>query len=179
MTLLTASDLEAHSQGRVSADTPGLDSVVSRAQDAVLSYCQWHVAPEIRETLTLDGSGTRLLQIPSLRVAEVVSITEDGKEIPQEHYDWSAAGLVSLRHPGRVWSDRYRSIEITLRHGFDRLPPELETVILGIALRASASPLGETTIRVGDRMSVFGGVGTSPMATEYQILDRYRVRVER
>lgn len=174
---LTPSDVEIYTLGRVSADTPGLGSVLDRAERAVLAYCNWHVYPSVTETLVLDGPGLPVLQLPSKYVTAVDEIRVLGEVLEPEAYDWASSGLVELRNPRGRFPRRYRSIHVDLVHGHTLMPPDLETVILGMTVRACASPLGETSIRVGDRSSTFGGVGTSPLADELYILDRYRVRV--
>lgn len=176
---LLPSDLESHTLGRVSADTPGLDSVLARALDAVVAYCGWHIAPEVTETLTLDGSGSYLLQLPSLHVVDVSAVRQLGEPVSSTLYDWSVTGQIELRRPQGVWSRRYRSIEVDVVHGWAELPPDLEMVVLGLAGRAAASPLGETSIKVGDRMSTYAAVGTSPLGNELAVMQRYRVRVGR
>lgn len=175
---LGPSDVERYSLGRVAADTPGLDSVVARAERAVTEYCGWHVAPAVLETLVLDGSGHGTLQLPTKRVESIWSVKVLGVELGLNDYDWSPVGMLAMRSHAR-FPDRYRSVEVSLTHGYETMPAELETVILGLAVRAVASPMGETSIRVGDRMSTFGSVGTSPMQAEYEVLDRYRVRLDR
>ena len=52
------------------------DAVLAAAE-AVRSYCGWHIAPAVEETVTLDGSGGRHLLLPSLHVTEVSEIVAD------------------------------------------------------------------------------------------------------
>lgn len=179
MAHLTTDEIESRTLGRVSADTPGLSEVLERAENAVIRYCEWHVAPARTETLILDGSGTELVQLPSLKVNEIQSVRHLGKDVDPEAYDWSATGQIRLRNPQSRWSDRYRSIEVDLDHGYEELPDDLATVILGLVVRSIASPMGEIMIRVGDRQSQFGSAAGSvtPLGSEYQILSRYRARV--
>ncbi len=174
---LTASDVEAYSLGRVAADTPGLDSVVQRAEAAVVAYCGWHIAPQVSETLVLDGSGTGLLQLPTKHVVAIDRVSLLGVDLEADLYDWSRVGLIQIRSPRGMFPRRYQSVEVDLTHGHESTPPDLETVVLGMAVRAAASPMGETSIRVGERASTFGAVGTSPLQDEYRVLDRYRVRM--
>lgn len=177
MALLTTDEVEHRTLGRVPADLPGLSQVLSRAEESVIAYCEWHVAPRRTETLILDGTGSRLLQLPSLKVNDVISVRHLGDLMDPDLYDWSATGQIELRHPQDRWTHRYRGIEVEIDHGYENIPSDLASVIVGLVVRATASPMGETMIRVGDRQSHYGGVGTMPLDAEYRVLDRYRVRV--
>lgn len=179
MALLTPDLVEYQTLGRVSADTPGLSEVLERAENAVIRYCEWHVAPARDETLILDGSGTGLVQLPSLKVNEIQEVRQLGQVVPPEAYDWSATGQIQLRNPSGRWTGRYRGIQVDLNHGYDELPADLVNVILGLVVRAVASPMGEIMVRVGDRQSQFGSSAgsVSPLDLEYQVLSRYRARV--
>lgn len=97
------------------------------AVDAVRAYCGWHIAPPITETITLDGSGGHLLTLPSLRVVEIEKIVNDGREVTDP--EWSADGMVR-----GAWSRRFRGVEVTMRHGFEDLPPVVIAVATSVAL---------------------------------------------
>lgn len=177
MALLTTDEVEHRTLGRVPADLPGLSQVLSRAEESVIAYCEWHVAPRRTETLILDGTGSRLLQLPSLKVNDVTTVRHLGETMDPDLYDWSATGQIELRNPQARWTDRYRGIEVEIDHGYEDIPSDLASVIVGLVVRAAASPMGETMIRVGDRQSHYSRVGTMPLNAEYQVLERYRVRV--
>src|SRR4051812_23456089 len=92
----------------------------------VQTYCGWHIAPSVTETLTLDGGGGNVLVLPSLYVTDVAAITENGITLdPALDYQWSEAGMVRRSwatgywsgYSGRWWSCEYRSITVELTHG--------------------------------------------------------------
>ena len=73
------------------ADLPvGTDEAAWLAAcDAVRGYCEWHIAPSVTETLTLDGPGGSVLHLPSAHVTAVASVTNDGAVIADPQ--WSAS----------------------------------------------------------------------------------------
>jgi hypothetical protein len=47
----------------------------------VRAFCGWHIAPEVTETLTLDGPGGYVLVLPTLHLVDLVSVTNDGTAV--------------------------------------------------------------------------------------------------
>ena len=47
----------------------------------VRAYCGWHIAPVVTETLTLDGPGGHLLVLPTLRLVDLLSVTNEGHAV--------------------------------------------------------------------------------------------------
>ncbi|HEY9310242.1 MAG TPA: hypothetical protein VIP82_20760 [Microbacterium sp.] len=106
---------------------------LAAAHGSVRRHCGWHVAPLIEETLTLDGSGGRDILLPSLRVVEVLSVTNDGVDVTTQ-VDTSRAGM--LRLPSGCWTDRFGRVTVQLRHGYDLDEvPEVAAIIAGVAKR--------------------------------------------
>jgi hypothetical protein len=54
----------------------------------VRAFCGWHIAPEVTETLTLDGPGGYVLVLPTLHLVDLVSVTNDGTAITDP--EWPA-----------------------------------------------------------------------------------------
>lgn len=98
------------------------DNVAQAAMDAVLAaarhYCRWHVSP-VREDdeITFDGPGICVLDLPTRKLIELSEIAESGTDLDVSKLDWSENGSVRKQSGGR-WSDRYRSIAVTMTHGF-------------------------------------------------------------
>lgn len=151
-----------------------LDAAVS----TIRKYCGWHVSPNIREDIVLDGIGGTGIELPTLRLTNVLSIENDGKVIDLESVDISRDGVIELQHGS--WSRRLGGIKLSIEHGFDEVH-ELTALANTIAARAAASPNGviqEGSDGVLIRFSTFGGStsgGVALMAHEYAILDLYRV----
>lgn len=109
------------------------DFWLKAAHGAVRRFCGWHVAPLIEETLILDGSGGRDVLLPSLRVVELLAVTNDGVNVTAG-VDTSRAGI--LRLTTGTWTDRLGRVSVTLRHGYDLDEvPEVAAVIAGVAKR--------------------------------------------
>lgn len=106
-----------------------------QAEAEVRGYCGWHIAPSRSETLTLDGSGSCTLLLPSLHVTSIVSITESGTLLDAADYAWSASGVVERVAPGRAWSALPRSIVIELEHGWSTPPPDVAAIVQQLASR--------------------------------------------
>lgn len=126
---LTAADVENFTGGRLQDD--GGTGEVSRMLDAALGEARdatgWHVAPVRRDTITLDGPRDRVLMLPTMRLVELISVTENGVELDLDTLHWSHGrppGLAGSGQPARIrkrnyrsWSWDYGSIEIVMEHG--------------------------------------------------------------
>jgi hypothetical protein len=62
--------------------------------------------------------GGRLLALPTLRLLNLQSISEDGVALDVSTLYWSKAGLVRKKS-GERWSHHYGSIIVTMSHGYD------------------------------------------------------------
>lgn len=155
--------------------TTPLDPEIA-AETMIRNYCGWHVAPEIQQTLTLDGNGHQTLLLPSNRVLEVQEVRVDGE--PVDGYTWSEKG--SIKRLGAVWPNRDRAIEVDLKHGYAHVEDLLQ-VIQGIRARARMAPTGVVTLqRAGTQTvgmaSAGGTVGSFPLLDqEKRVLDGYRL----
>lgn len=152
---------------------------VRQAQRAVRNYCEWHIAPVITETLTLDGDGGNLLFLPSLKIVEILSVITDGRVVDLTQVDVSEAGYLEL-FTG-CWSARPGKTFVVLEHGHDPVPDDVVGVVAQVAARAIDSPSGRTREQAGGVNVGFGltGVGVSGgialLEHEKAILDKYRV----
>lgn len=176
---LTPELLTNYTRGKIRADDPRSEMLLSGAKRAIRNYCQWHVSPSREETLTMDGHGGRIQRLPSFHVTAVSEVKDAGVLLEyRTHYRWSESGMLS-RTAGE-WSHEFRDIDITFTHGHDDTP-ELVSVALAVVSRALSSPMGATREQAG-QMSVSWST-TSPgvaggmalLATELAILDHYRI----
>src|SRR6188768_527783 len=93
---------------------------IEQAEQAVHDFCGWHIAPSRTETVTLSGTATRNLLLPSLHVTAVTSVTVDG--VPQVEgvdYDVHSEGYLTRRNRGWWVGD---VIVVTFTHGY-AIPP--------------------------------------------------------
>ena len=160
-------DLTAHLSGDKQA-------AIDAATDAVREYCGWHVTPVIQDDeLQVRGNGSTVLQLRSLRVASVASVTDEaGAPVT----GWKVAPEGYLY--GRAWSDGH-VYTVTLTHGYAEAPA-LAQVILRAAARAISSPDGQvpTSVSLGSARVGLGGVVSAAGAfpqSDMAILDRYRL----
>lgn len=151
-----------------------LSGIVREIRD----YCGWHIAPAIDETITVDGSGGTVQQLPTLRLNSVTSVTENGTELGATVYEWSYDG--SLRRCG-YWTTRYRGVVAEVNHGYETVPENLVSVILDAASSAIATPVGDNVSEnEPETMGPFSWGGKDSRGVEFtdaqrRILDRYRI----
>ena len=169
--LVLPSDLADYQAGEAQA-------FIDAATALVRSYCGWHIAPSVEETVTLDGSGSSLLPLPSLHVTAVASVTEDGTALTEDDYRWSASGW--LRKTCGCWTGKERGVEVTFTHGFDEAP-DVAGVVMAVASRGQVSPRGEVRQQAGPFATTFSqfdagqGGGIVLLRPEMATLDRYRL----
>ncbi|TFD58037.1 hypothetical protein E3T43_07260 [Cryobacterium sp. Hh7] len=147
------------------------------ANQTVRSYCGWHVAPIITESITLDGNGSKTLLLPSKRVTDVVSVLNDGIDVTATVRK-SEKGMLELTRG--CWSDELGAIEVTFTHGYEAAD-DVAGVIAALVSRAASSPAGIAAQAVGPANVKYatgpGGVPLSIplMAGEMLTLDAYRI----
>lgn len=175
--LLTAAEFAAATPS-VHVDDPRLMHLLNGATAAVRRYCGWHIAPVVAETVTVDGPGGANLQLPTLRLVAVNSITVGGEVLASNRFDWSALGDVRLR--SGWWPTRYRSIVADIEHGFEAAP-DVGQVIRQVVANGLSSPMGATREQAG-AMSVSWATtapgvsgGLSLLQRDLAVLDRYRI----
>lgn len=158
----------------------GDDTLMLGAAEAMVrAYCGWHIAPHrIGVQVTVNGSGTHVLPLPSLHLTEVTSVTEDGSAVAVADMQWSQAGYVWRSQP---WTTRLRGISAVISHGYDSVPLEVRAVVLGVAARVAASPEGIVRQQVGQVSLTFTQAAFNAAANitllnhERAVLDRYRL----
>lgn len=140
---------------------------LSVANGAVRSYCGWHIAPVAEETVILDGNGGTLLDLPTLRLVSLGEVRVQGEVVAD--VEWSKDGTLRGQ-----WPDRWRSIEVTMTHGFDA-PADVLGVVLDAAARAVSSELGGHAETIGPFSFTASEGSTVLFAHELAVLDRYRL----
>lgn len=152
--------------------------ILLQVQAAIRSYCGWHIAPSIQETVKLDGRGSRHLWLPSLYVTEVTAVSNEGTALTDVEYDWSESGYIESRYG--CWTTRPRQVEVEFTHGYDDIPADVVGVAVAVAARAIASPSGATRQQVGAVALGYATVngasgGIALLQHERDILDQYRL----
>lgn len=132
---------------------PGVDPGV---QETIRRICGWHVAPQVTETVTLDGSGDNLQLLPTLYLVDLVSITNEGTAVPEVN-DWSRMGAVRMPGCGR-WTGKYRGVVAEMVHGFEVCPSDIKTAAARLAVLDRMFKAGGGSVRVGQvQVSAPGG----------------------
>lgn len=186
--LADVAQFAAYTSSSVLANDQRVQGMLTSVSAAVRRYCGWHIAPVITEELVLDGSGSDLVELPTMRVVEIQALTERCPWGAAAHewsadeladLEWSALGTLRRRHG--VWTDRYRGITVRLRHGFEDAP-DLAQVVCQVAAMALSSPTGATHEQAGSVSISYGttasGVagGAAFLERDLRIMDAYAIR---
>jgi hypothetical protein len=147
--LVTPEEFSAWTKGKVSADDPRVGPLLSGASAGVRRWAGWHIAPVLEETLTGDGPGGQLLLLPTGRLLEILSATDAGEAVDVSTLDFSRHGMVA-RTGGYGWSNRFGSVSVRVRHGYDVADvPDLAQIVKQVTANALASPMGATREQAG------------------------------
>lgn len=147
------------------------------AQAAVRSYCGWHIAPVVAETVFVNGPGGHLLLLPTLKLVSVTTVTNDGAAVSDP--EWSENGMI--RHCG--WSRKLRGVEVSFTHGFEECPDDIRAVV-GRLKESLAAPISVTQQSTGPFGVTYAAVGPLDprrgqelMGDTYvaAVLDRYKL----
>lgn len=116
-------------QGQVSDDVA--DLALADASGTIRGICGWHIAPVVTETFIIDGNGTSVLTLPTLRLVHVDRIRIDG----QDYADFVAFPRGQIYRCG-TWPARIGVVEVEVSHGFNEAPDAVRAVALGMAARS-------------------------------------------
>jgi hypothetical protein len=153
---------------------PQVQGVLAMASDAARSYCGWRI-DRGTDTFVLDGSGSPLLMLPTLRVVEVLSVTEAGSAVT----GWSVSAMGALRHP-TCWGSGLSSVEVIVDHGWLEVPWDVQMVVCAAGYRLLNSGFDGSvqSERVGSYSVTYAtgdGGGGGLTGAERRVLDRYRL----
>lgn len=143
-------------QGRIPAGVD-VDAVLAAASQEIRRRAGWHIAPVIDETMTLDGPGGSILHLPTLRLIDVLSVSQRhrgntaAQDIDPDELEWSRAGMVRARCP---WSSRFGGITVVARHGLDF--DAVSAVTTKIAARVAMAPTGAVRETAGPLSVEYG-----------------------
>lgn len=132
---LIPADVAAFTQGRLSAEDPNVAALLAGAVELARRACGWHVTPRRIEELKLDGPGSSLLTLPTLRLVDLVAVYEDGTLLDVDSLTWSERGMVCKRGGGR-WSAEFGSIEVEIEHGFDSAAAWQQAILASVERRS-------------------------------------------
>lgn len=110
------SDLPAATRARFATDADA-QTALDVALVAARRYCGWHVSPVVTDELVLDGPGSRVLQLPTRKLRDVVEVVENTVDIDIARLVWSQTGAVRKKSDA-FWSFAYQAITATFDHGY-------------------------------------------------------------
>lgn len=140
------------------------DATWDAACSAVRAYCGWHVAPNVVEEVTLDGSGGSVQMLPTLLLTNLVTITNDGTLVDSP--EWSSAGMVR-----GCWTGKFRGVVAVMEHGFDECPADVVGVLGEMV--AAAGRGGVEQVTSGPHAVRFAQ--SSIDSRQRSVLDHYRI----
>lgn len=174
---LTAASVERYTSGRLTADATETKRLLSAGLTAARRFCGWHVTGVLDDDeVTLDGPGSPLLVLPTLRLVELTSVVENGVELDvSTELHVSARGLVRKRS-GAYWSGDYGSVVVTMTHGFEDAD-DFNAAVLSFVDRSSLTATGGRAKVVGpfqyDAETMAAGSAFS--VVERSLLEQYRL----
>lgn len=146
---------------------------LAAATAAVADWCEWHVAPEKTETITVEGGGTDTLLLPTLHLVSVAAVTDlDNDGAPVTGWRQRTRGVLF-----GCWAKR-RLYEVTMTHGYAAMPDSVQAVIDAVAAREPGSTgqlaqVGQVRYAVDPATGApYGGLLT---AAERSALARYKL----
>jgi hypothetical protein len=149
----------------------------AQAEAEVRAYCGWHIFPAKTEDLVVDGSHATVQMLPTLRLTAVHGVEVDGTAVDLGTVEWSVAGF--LRRDA-AWTSRLRGVVVSVTHGYDAWPPDVEAVLTRMAAQAvETSDASQLLAQVGQVRYAVGpdglrNVGLMSTADAW-VLDRYRL----
>lgn len=142
--------------------------VLAGASGLVREFCGGWAIGQVDETFTVDGNGSVVLPLPTLRLNAVTEVRVDGTAlIPDTDYVWSANGVL---YRFGAWPNGLRNIAADVNHGYDPVPPQVRIVVCAVAAKLYANPEGLSGRSSGDGSRSFIALSD----VEMQLISGYR-----
>lgn len=120
MAELSPSDVEQFTGGMLSATAPETQRMLDSALAVARRDVRWRVSPVIvDDVVTLNGTGTNRLRLPTKQVITIDAITSDGVSLDPVNdvtLDCESDNLL-IKNVG-VFSNQYNGVVVTMDHGF-------------------------------------------------------------
>lgn len=124
------------------------------ASALVRGYCRWGISQET-VTMTVDGSGSPLLALPTLYLNSV-TVKVDGVDVDAGEYEFTKRGL--LRRRQREWPYGYGNIDAFVDHGYTVVPSDIQLVTCSVAGRYYGNPESLFRKTTGDDTRMYHAV---------------------
>lgn len=167
MAEIAAADVQTYTGGRLQAADVEVIRMLAAALTVARNHVGWHVSPAKTETITVDGPGSRILFLPTMKVNTLTSVTEDGTLLAADTISASVGDGPLMRRRtalrkagGGWWTAEYGGIVIAMNHGFaeadagDWRQAVLSMVdqmsLLPVSAATGGSSFGQSTLKVDD-----------------------------
>lgn len=132
--------------------SPFPTALIRGAEVSIRRECGWHIAPQVRETVTIRASDPLLLALPTLCLVRVWAITkEDGTVLDPAFYAIEPGSVVMAK--GFQWWDTTMSYAVEMTHGY-LAADDLLSVVAERCQRQLTDPvLAQRSETVGQRTS--------------------------
>lgn len=118
-------------------NTAQAELVLDVASEAIRSACGWGITQQV-SSVTLDGSGSPFLWLPTLMLTDVQSVIERSELLGYPlDYTWATNGR--LIRSG-FWSPGVNTVSVTFTHGYVQVPGVVRAVCLSLAGRSMSNP---------------------------------------
>jgi hypothetical protein len=173
---------------------------LNAAADRIRDFCDWHIFPVLTHTKFCDIDGDGTIMLPSTHVSNVVSISAPwpgGQLLDPSTYRVDQRGWIEFTPfqygfaptpaSANLWPidtvrlfDAYPKNEhrvlVTFTHGYDTLPPTVQSVAFELAMRALEKPAGVASeVQAGPYRYKFGEFGLVLSEDQKNRLTRFRV----
>ena len=123
------------------------------------------------ETDILDSDGGRALTLPCLPVHEVLALVINGRQVTD--FEWSASGAIRLDRP---IPDKWRSVQVTYRHGYAPVPKGIQDVVLEQAAAIYQTLPGLVSYTTGAEQRTYSSALTVGTTAQWAaMVARYKV----
>jgi hypothetical protein len=110
------------------ADYPGAPFPAGTVDAAVANLREtvgWHIAPQVTETLTVHGSNTDLLVLPTLKIVTVTAVRDVSSTTPVTLTGYRVNSKAGLLQREEGWPEGFEVVEVDLTHGLTECPKDL------------------------------------------------------
>lgn len=139
----------------IGPSTARTESDLNAMSARIRGYCHWMIWPQAEETITLDGTGTHVLTLPTRYLVEIAELTETQRgtgqtavTIDPADLEWSETGLV-WKSDHSKWTRRARGVTAKITHGYAEVPADIQKLTLDLAVRASTNPMSLRRNQIG------------------------------
>lgn len=178
MAELSPADVERYTSGRLGKDAEETQRLLSAGLTYARGFCGWHVTG-VRQVqgLPRNGTGGRLLPLPTLLLLELASVTENGVALDVTSIVESADAPGHLYKKSRgTWAKGYSNIVVDFTHGF-AAADDFNAAVLSFVDRSSFAAEGGRPNRVGPFQypAEAMAAGSAFTVAERSLLEQYRL----